>query len=93
MTRLTDGSRTIEIEMIEENCGNLFPDYSADFFGTGALPYDMEKDAYTVDDVEYCTDQAEDWKEFTGDYATDLENIPEGVHVHRTVIWNDVSDK
>ena len=32
---------------------------AGEYFEAGALPYDEEKDAYTVQDVQYCIDMAE----------------------------------
>lgn len=60
MTRLTDGTRTVEIEMARWNGTGFNPDWSMDFFEVGGLPYDEEADTYKVDDVDYCIDQAID---------------------------------
>ena len=60
MTRLTDGKRTVEIEMARWTGTGFNPDWSADFFEVGHLPYDEETDTYTVQDVEYCIEQAID---------------------------------
>ena len=78
MTRLTDGKRTLEITMNNwtENGGT--PDWSADFFDVGCLHYNVDLDAYTVEDVEYCKCQAEDWMNNTGDYF-DYDADPEEV--------------
>lgn len=73
MIRLTDGKNTVEIEMcIWDGC-NYSPDWSQDFFEAGGLPYDDETNTYTVPDVEYCIEQAEDWRLCRGDFADDAE--------------------
>jgi hypothetical protein len=73
MVRLTDGKKTVEIEMtIWDGC-NYSPDWSGDFFEVGGLPYDEETDTYTVHDVDCCIEQAEDWRQCRGDFADDVE--------------------
>lgn len=74
MIKLTDGIKTIEISMQKMDNGSLTPDFSADFFEVGSLPYDEERDVYKVDDVDYCIDYANDWKNGTGDAEEDPEN-------------------
>lgn len=76
MTRFTDGSKTVEITMKVWQDGQYAPDWEKDFFEVGALPYDEETDTYTVDDVDYLIDQANDWHEGIGDYQDDLEGHP-----------------
>ena len=68
MTRLTDGKKTVEITMYEERDGVELPDWSFDFFETGRLELDEEKDAYIVGNVDYCIEQAMDWKDATGEW-------------------------
>ena len=68
MTRLTDGKITVEITMNEWTGNGYTPDWSHDFFAVGGLKYDDESDAYKVEDVEYCIDQARDWQNAVGDY-------------------------
>lgn len=58
MTRLTDGKKTVEIEMKKWNGSGYDPDWSADFFEVGQAPYDEEKEAYVVENVDYCIEQA-----------------------------------
>lgn len=82
--RLTDGKRTINIEMQvwEENgCTGYGPDFSLDFFNAGDLPYDEEKELYIVDDVDYCIDQANDWKNSIGDFSCDVPNENNAVFI------------
>lgn len=71
MTRFTDGKRTVKIRMCHWNGSGYDPDWEADFYDVGALPYDDEENVYTVGDVDYIIDQANDWLHNTGDYAMD----------------------
>ena len=74
MTRLTDGNKTVEIEMTIWTGSGYSPDWSGDFFEVGGLEYDDAKEAYKVEDVDYCVDQANDWKNSEGDFAGDEPN-------------------
>lgn len=56
--KLTDGKRTVEITIRRWNGSGYDPDWSMDYFCAGSLPYNEEKDAYIVDDVQYCIDMA-----------------------------------
>ena len=78
MTRLTDGKRILEIAMNNWTKNEYTPDWSADFFDVGCLPYNAELDAYLVKDVDYCVKQAMDWENNTGDYF-DYDADPEEV--------------
>lgn len=73
-TKLTDGKKTIKITMSTWAGNGWTPDWSADFFAVGGLHYDEDRDAYTVEDLSYCIEQAEDWKHSRGDYADDEPN-------------------
>ena len=68
---MTDGRRTVEIEMRTWDGNNYSPDWSVDFF---SVPYDEEKEMYVVEDVDYCIEQAEDWKNGIGDYVEEYPN-------------------
>lgn len=68
---MTDGRRTVEIEMRTWDGNNYSPDWSVDFF---SAPYDEEKEMYVVEDVGYCIEQAEDWKNGIGDYVEEFPN-------------------
>lgn len=57
--KITDGTKTVEIRIQKWNGSGYDPDWSADFFEAGCLPYDEETDTYTVDDVDYCIDMAQ----------------------------------
>ena len=74
MTRLTDGKKTVEIAMQVWTGSGYTPDWSNDFFAVGGLEHDEEKDAYKVEDVDYCVEQAYDWKNSEGDFAGDEPN-------------------
>lgn len=56
--KLTDGKRTVEITIRRWNGSGYDPDWSQDYFCAGSLTYDEAKDAYVVDDVQYCIDMA-----------------------------------
>lgn len=62
--KLTDGKRTVEIKIQRWNGCGYDPDWSYDYFSAGSLPYDPETDTYTVQDVDYCIDMAEDTDEY-----------------------------
>ena len=59
--KITDSKRTVEIRMMVWENNNYSPDWSNDFFDAGLLNYDEDIDAYIVDDVDYCIDQAQEW--------------------------------
>ena len=71
--KLTDGKKTVSISMMTWENDNLSPDWSQDFFEAGALPYDEESGCFTVPEVDYCIDQARDWKYCRGDFYDDAE--------------------
>lgn len=85
MTRLTDGAKTVEITMQTWTGAGYTPDFSADFFEIGGLPFDDETEAYIVEDAEYCVEQAEDWANARGDFANDDNNCADNNAVE--VIW------
>lgn len=61
-TRFIDGTgRTLGVEMKTWDGNHYSPDFSADFFEVGGLPYDKEQDASVVKDVAYIFDQAREW--------------------------------
>lgn len=68
--KLTDGKKTVEIELQEwnEENGCYGIDFSNEFYNAGSLAYDDELDAYIVSDVDYCIDYAMDWKKSIGDF-------------------------
>ena len=80
-TRITDGKKTVEITMCVWNGTGWTPDFSNDFFCIGDLRRDNERDAYIVGDVDYCIDQADDWKHSRGDFADDIPNVGNEVFV------------
>ena len=74
MTKLTDGKRTVGIMMNTWAGTQYTEDWSSDFFQVGGLKYNEGLEAYIVDDVEYCIDQAMDWKDSEGDFSEDEPN-------------------
>lgn len=44
--KITDGKRTVEINIMTWNGAGCGPDWAGEYFNAGALPYDEEKDAY-----------------------------------------------
>lgn len=64
--KITDGKRTVDINIMTWNGTGYGPDWAEEYFNAGALPYDEKKDVYTVQDVQYCIDMAED----TGEEGT-----------------------
>lgn len=57
--KITDGKKTVEIEIKRWNGSGYDPDWSEDYFCAGSLPYDEKTDIYRVDDVDYCIAMAE----------------------------------
>lgn len=86
MTRLTDGKKTADIEMMVWEGSSYTPDWSYDFFEVGSLEYDEELGAYKVKDVDYCIDQAADWRKSTGDFSDDEPNKNNTVFVDGEVL-------
>lgn len=66
-----DGNKA-EILLKVERFGTIGPDFSGDFYEVGSLPEIEETETgeavYLVEDVAYCIEQAEDWKNSTGDF-------------------------
>lgn len=67
------GKRPLKSKCVFGTGAIIPPDWSQDFFEAGGLPYDDETNTYTVPDVEYCIEQAEDWRLCRGDFADDAE--------------------
>lgn len=77
MTKLTDGKRTVGITLREWRDEQWTPDWSGDFFQAGGLKIaDGTDDVYVVEDVDYCIDQACDWKNSRGDYYDEQFDDP-----------------
>lgn len=66
--RLYDGKKLVEITMCNWTDNGYTPDWSDDFFDAGILEYNEELDASIVKDVDYCIEQANDWKNAVGDF-------------------------
>lgn len=77
--KLTNGKKAINIQMMVWDSitdSGYSPDWSSDFFEAGSLPYNADTDTYTVSDINYCIEQANDWKNGVGDfYYDDNEDI------------------
>lgn len=81
MTRLVDSKcLPVNIEMHVWNGSSWGEDLSNDFFCVGSLPYSNEFDAYVVPDVCYCTEYAEDWEAYIGDFFDPIEKSDRLVH-------------
>jgi len=78
MARLIDDSRILDITMRQHDAryDSLSDDFSDDFFDVGALRYDEELDAYNVPDIDYCLNQAQDFANGAGDFAS-AEETPD----------------
>ena len=78
MIRLTDGYATVSVEMktwYERNqC--YTPDRAPEFFDVGGLPIDPSTQAYKVEDVNYCLDQARDSMLHMGDFYDGFPGTP-----------------
>lgn len=85
MTRLYDGKKIAEITMCIYEGNGWTPDWSNDFFDIGLLEYDEDHEAYKVEDVDYCIEQAEDWKNSEGDFCDDIPN-------DNNEVWYEVID-
>ena len=66
--RLFDNTKMVEIRIQKWNGNGYDPDWSQDFFEAAGLEFDEEKNAYRVDDVDYCIEQANDMKNHVGDF-------------------------
>lgn len=74
MTVLVDNRKAVEVTIREwdEESMHYGPDWSNNFFEVGALEYvDGLDDAYWVDDVDCCIEQADDMVAGVGDFAVD----------------------
>lgn len=83
--KLTDGKKTVKITMCIWQGSGYSDDFSTDFFNAGNLAYNAENDAYIVKDVDYCIEQANDWKECIADFS--MESDPDN---NRAVFIDEV---
>lgn len=84
MTVLVDDSKAVEITIREwDEVGVQYgPDWSNDFFEVGALrDVDGLDDAYWVDDVDYCIEEAIDMAGGVGGFAGDGAELSQFVVV------------
>ena len=58
--KITDGKKTVNVEIRCWTGNGYSPDWSNDYFEAGRMDYDAEADAYKVADVDYCIDFAGD---------------------------------
>lgn len=78
MIRLTDGIATVVIEMThwDEYAEHYTPDWAGDFFDVRSLIVDLEEQAYVVNDVNWCINQAKDCLRHAGDYYDGFPGNP-----------------
>ena len=78
MIRLTDGYATVSVEMKtwDEHNQRYTPDRAPEFFDVGGLPIDPSTQAYMVEDVNHCLDQARDSMLHMGDYYDGFPGTP-----------------
>lgn len=78
MIRLTDGYATVTVEMKtwDERNQCYTPDRAPEFFDVGGLPIDYFRQAYVVEDVNYCLDQARDSILHMGDFYDGFPGTP-----------------
>ena len=69
--KITDGKKTVEIRMMTWEDSGYSPDWSFDCFSAGSLPWDEERNVYTVENVDDYIDYANDWANSTGDFSGD----------------------
>lgn len=74
--KMTDGKKLVEVTMKIWNGSGYGPDWANEFFETAGLEFDSEVDAFMVNDVDYCIEQMEDWKNCANDYIDDED--PDG---------------
>lgn len=74
--KMTDGKKLVEVTMKIWDGSGYGPDWANEFFETAGLEFDGEVGAFMVNDVDYCIEQMEDWKNCTNDYIDDED--PDG---------------
>ena len=93
-TRLFDGENLVEIVMNNLVPGQGYtPDWSNDFYSVGALKYNDDMEAYEVEEVNYCIDQANDWKNAEGDFVEDEPDREEIENRNVDVTWYELPPK
>ena len=78
MIRLTDGYATVTVEMKtwDERNQCYTPDRAPAFFGVRELPFNRSTQAYKVNDVNYCLEQAHDSMLHMGDFYDGFPGTP-----------------
>lgn len=93
-TRLFDGENLAEIVVNNWVPGQGYtPDWSGDFYSVGGLRYNDDLEAFEVDDVNYCIDQANDWRNAEGDFAESEPNKEEIENRNVDVTWYELPPK
>lgn len=88
--KMTDGKKLVEATMKIWNGSGYGPDWANEFFETAGLEFDSEVDAFMVNDVDYCIEQMEDWKNCTNDYIDD-EDPDDNRYVDAVVLLEEDS--
>lgn len=61
--KITDGERTVIIQLVRwSDKSGYVDDISEAYFDAESLPYNPQKDSYTVEDVAECIDKAFEWE-------------------------------
>jgi hypothetical protein len=70
--KLTDGTHTVEIEMLtwdDDKKQYIGDDYAPYFFDDAGFFRDADDEpVWSVEDVNYCIEQAKDWEKCRGDF-------------------------
>ena len=73
--KLTDGKRLVDIKLKVWNGEQWGLDWSNEFYDNPE-GYDRVLNVSIVKDVDYCIEQANDWKNSQGDFYTDENCVP-----------------
>lgn len=80
--RLTDGKRIVDIQIRRWIEGSGYgPDFSHDFFGSDEVEYDAKKEAWVVEDLDYCINLAHAEACVKYDAELDLYIPDESIHI------------
>lgn len=83
--KITDGKNTVEVRLHIWKNESMSEDMSNDFFEAGGLPIN-DDGAYVVEDVDHCIAQADDWKNYRGDfYDEEAEEYDRESEIERIV--------
>lgn len=73
--KITDNTRTVEIQMMIWQGNGYSPDWSNDFFDAGLLPYNEQTEIFTVEDLDYCIEHAQEWADEDDNNRVFIEEI------------------